>query len=95
MQISHIANINKTNIFMLPQVLPDQLHCYFLNGDAPVEDGRSLQGSLVSKIPFRHPAQVPLLLDIIRHQAAYNNLIGSCVKRLSIKEGKYLASDWL
>uniref|UniRef100_A0A8D3BEE1 Mediator of RNA polymerase II transcription subunit 1 n=1 Tax=Scophthalmus maximus TaxID=52904 RepID=A0A8D3BEE1_SCOMX len=67
-------------------VLPDQQHCYFLNGDAPVQDGRSLQGTLVSKIPFRHPAQVPLLLDIIRHQAAYNNLIGSCVKRTSVKE---------
>ncbi|KAG8008673.1 Mediator of RNA polymerase II transcription subunit 1 [Nibea albiflora] len=67
-------------------VLPDQQHCYFLNGDAPVQDGRSLQGALVTKIPFRHPAQVPLLLDIIRHQAAYNNLIGSCVKRTSIKE---------
>ncbi|GLD62884.1 mediator of RNA polymerase II transcription subunit 1, partial [Lates japonicus] len=67
-------------------VLPDQQHCYFLNGDAPVQDGRSLQGALVSKIPFRHPAQVPLLLDIIRHQAAYNTLIGSCVKRTSIKE---------
>lgn len=80
---------------MLPQVLPDQLHCYFLNGDAPVQDGHSLQGALVSKIPFRHPAQVPLLLDIIRHQAAYNNLIGSCVKRTSIKEGKYLASGRL
>ncbi|CAI5658793.1 unnamed protein product [Oreochromis niloticus] len=67
-------------------VLPDQQHCYFLNGDAPVQDGRSLQGALVSKIPFRHPAQVPFLLDIIRHQAAYNTLIGSCVKRTSIKE---------
>ncbi|KAF7665401.1 hypothetical protein LDENG_00143990 [Lucifuga dentata] len=67
-------------------VLPDQQHCYFLNGDAPVQDGRSLQGALVSKIPFHHPAQVPALLDIIRHQAAYNTLIGSCVKRTSIKE---------
>ncbi|KAL6094955.1 med1 [Pungitius sinensis] len=67
-------------------VLPDQQHCYFLNGDAPVQDGRCLQGALVSKIPFRHPGQVPLLLDIIRHQAAYNNLVGSCVKRTSIKE---------
>uniref|UniRef100_A0A3Q1KD49 Mediator of RNA polymerase II transcription subunit 1 n=1 Tax=Anabas testudineus TaxID=64144 RepID=A0A3Q1KD49_ANATE len=67
-------------------LLPDQQHCYFLNGDAPVQDGRSLQGALVSKIPFRHPAQVPLLLDIIRHQAAYNTLIGSCVRRTSIKE---------
>ncbi|CAK6956668.1 mediator of RNA polymerase II transcription subunit 1 [Scomber scombrus] len=67
-------------------VLPDQQHCYFLNGDAPVQDGHSLQGALVTKIPFRHPAQVPLLLDIIRHQAAYNTLIGSCVKRTSIRE---------
>uniref|UniRef100_A0A3Q3GHS8 Mediator of RNA polymerase II transcription subunit 1 n=1 Tax=Kryptolebias marmoratus TaxID=37003 RepID=A0A3Q3GHS8_KRYMA len=68
-------------------ILPDQHHCYFLNGDAPVQDGHSLQGAMVSKIPFRHPAQVPLLLDIIRHQAAYNSLIGSCVKRTSVKEG--------
>uniref|UniRef100_A0A8C2L027 Mediator of RNA polymerase II transcription subunit 1 n=1 Tax=Cyprinus carpio TaxID=7962 RepID=A0A8C2L027_CYPCA len=63
-----------------------QQHCYFLNGDAPVQDGRSLQGAYVSKIPFRHPAQVPALLDIIRHQAAYNTLIGSCVKKTYIKE---------
>ncbi|KAJ0060387.1 hypothetical protein NL108_010164, partial [Boleophthalmus pectinirostris] len=67
-------------------VLPDQQHCYFLNGDAPVQDGHCLQGALVTKIPFRHPAQVPLLLDIIRHQAAYNTLIGSCVKQTSFKE---------
>nr|XP_055031695.1 mediator of RNA polymerase II transcription subunit 1 [Misgurnus anguillicaudatus] len=66
--------------------LPGQQHCYFLNGDAPVQDGRSLQGVLVNKIPFRHPAQVPALLDIIRHQAAYNTLIGSCVKKTFIKE---------
>ncbi|XP_041830067.1 mediator of RNA polymerase II transcription subunit 1 [Melanotaenia boesemani] len=67
-------------------ILPDQQHCYFLNGDAPVQDGHSLQGAMVSKIPFGHPAQVPFLLDIIRHQAACNTLIGSCVKRTSIKE---------
>ncbi|XP_056627467.1 mediator of RNA polymerase II transcription subunit 1 isoform X2 [Triplophysa dalaica] len=66
--------------------LPGQQHCYYLNGDAPVQDGRSLQGALVHKIPFRHPAQVPTLLDIIRHQAAYNTLIGSCVKKTYIKE---------
>lgn len=69
------------------QSLPDQQHCYFLNGDAPVQDGHSLQGTLVSKIPFRHPAQVPALLDVIRHQAAANTLIGSCVKRTFIKDG--------
>uniref|UniRef100_A0AAY4ADS4 Mediator of RNA polymerase II transcription subunit 1 n=1 Tax=Denticeps clupeoides TaxID=299321 RepID=A0AAY4ADS4_9TELE len=66
--------------------LPGQQHCYFLNGDAPVQDGHYLQGALVFRIPFRHPAQVPILLDIIRHQAAYNTLIGSCVKRTLIRE---------
>lgn len=86
--VSTIINLHR----LRSQVLPGQLHCYFLNGDAPVQDGRALQGALVSKIPFRHPAQVPLLLDIIRHQAAYNTLIGSCVKRTSIKEGICLLS---
>lgn len=75
-------------LFTLLQSLPGQQHCYFLNGDAPVQDGLSLQGVLVSRIPFRHPAQVPALLDIIRHQAAYNTLIGSCVKRTQLKEGE-------
>ncbi|XP_032430373.1 mediator of RNA polymerase II transcription subunit 1 [Xiphophorus hellerii] len=77
------ATLNNMHFY---SILPDQHHCYFLNGDAPVQDGHSLQGAMVSKIPFRHPAQVPLLLDIIRHQAAYNTLIGSCVKRTSVKE---------
>ncbi|XP_014847701.1 PREDICTED: mediator of RNA polymerase II transcription subunit 1 [Poecilia mexicana] len=77
------ATLNNMHFY---SILPDQHHCYFLNGDAPVQDGHSLQGTMVSKIPFRHPAHVPLLLDIIRHQAAYNTLIGSCVKRTSVKE---------
>uniref|UniRef100_A0A8C6Q3T3 Mediator of RNA polymerase II transcription subunit 1 n=1 Tax=Nothobranchius furzeri TaxID=105023 RepID=A0A8C6Q3T3_NOTFU len=77
------ATLNNMHFY---SILPDQHHCYFLNGDAPVQDGHSLQGAMVSKIPFRHPAQVPFLLDIIRHQAAYNTLIGSCVKRTSAKE---------
>uniref|UniRef100_A0A096LU77 Mediator of RNA polymerase II transcription subunit 1 n=1 Tax=Poecilia formosa TaxID=48698 RepID=A0A096LU77_POEFO len=77
------ATLNNMHFY---SILPDQHHCYFLNGDAPVQDGHSLQGAMVSKIPFRHPAHVPLLLDIIRHQAAYNTLIGSCVKRTSVKE---------
>uniref|UniRef100_A0A2K6E0G1 Mediator of RNA polymerase II transcription subunit 1 n=1 Tax=Macaca nemestrina TaxID=9545 RepID=A0A2K6E0G1_MACNE len=67
--------------------LPGQQHCYFLNKDAPLPDGRSLQGTLVSKITFQHPGRVPLILNLIRHQVAYNTLIGSCVKRTILKEG--------
>ncbi|KAJ6660697.1 hypothetical protein lerEdw1_017694 [Lerista edwardsae] len=66
--------------------LPGQQHCYFLNKDAPLPDGRSLQGTLLSKIPFHHPSRVPLILNLIRHQVAYNTLIGSCVKRTVLKE---------
>ncbi|XP_024065794.1 mediator of RNA polymerase II transcription subunit 1 isoform X2 [Terrapene carolina triunguis] len=66
--------------------LPGQQHCYFLNKDAPLPDGRSLQGTLISKITFQHPGRVPLILNLIRHQVAYNTLIGSCVKRTVLKE---------
>ncbi|NXG55823.1 MED1 polymerase, partial [Hemiprocne comata] len=66
--------------------LPGQQHCYFLNKDAPLPDGRSLQGTLISKIAFQHPGRVPLILNLIRHQVTYNTLIGSCVKRTVLKE---------
>lgn len=66
--------------------LPGQQHCYFLNKDAPLPDGRSLQGTLISKIAFQHPGRVPIILNLIRHQVAYNTLIGSCVKRTVLKE---------
>ncbi|XP_078280526.1 mediator of RNA polymerase II transcription subunit 1 isoform X2 [Rhinoraja longicauda] len=66
--------------------LPGQQHCFFLNKDAPIHDGRYLQGALLHKIPFRHPGQVPRILELLRHQVAYNILIGSCVKRTVLKE---------
>eukprot|EP00079_Xenopus_tropicalis_P018715 XP_004920872.3 PREDICTED: mediator of RNA polymerase II transcription subunit 1-like [Xenopus tropicalis] len=66
--------------------LPGQQHCYFVNKDAPLPDGRSLQGTLLSKIPFQHPGRVPIILSLIRHQVACNTLIGSCVKRTMLKE---------
>ncbi|XP_029428005.1 mediator of RNA polymerase II transcription subunit 1 isoform X3 [Rhinatrema bivittatum] len=66
--------------------LPGQQHCYFLNKDAPLPNGRCLQGTLLSKIPFQHPGRVPFILNLIRYQVAYNTLIGSCVKRTILKE---------
>lgn len=72
---------------ILFQSLPGQQHCYFVNKDAPLPDGRCLQGTLLSKIPFQHPGRVPTILNLIRHQMACNTLIGSCVKRTVVKEG--------
>ncbi|XP_068090622.1 mediator of RNA polymerase II transcription subunit 1-like [Hyperolius riggenbachi] len=53
--------------------LPDCVdHCYVLNS-GPVF------GKLVYKIPFTHPDQVLSILEIMRHQVAYNTLLYSCI----------------
>ena len=64
------------------QTLPDQSHCYFLS------DHDSLQGYMVKKIPFSHPAHVPRILAILRKQAVFNSIISSCVRTSGI-QGKY------
>ncbi|NWZ28080.1 MED1 polymerase, partial [Asarcornis scutulata] len=51
-------------------------HCYFINTGSAKSD---LAGALVSKIPFTHPKCVPDVIEILRHQMAYNSLISSCV----------------
>ncbi|XP_030302099.1 mediator of RNA polymerase II transcription subunit 1-like [Calypte anna] len=43
-------------------------------------------GALVSKIPFSHPKCVPGVIEILRHQVAYNSLISSCVSQEHINE---------
>ncbi|XP_050161284.1 mediator of RNA polymerase II transcription subunit 1-like isoform X3 [Myiozetetes cayanensis] len=64
--------------------LPDcPKHCYFINKDSEKSD---LAGALVSKIPFSHPKCVPGVIEILRHQVAYNTLISSCVSDKHINE---------
>ncbi|XP_068261574.1 mediator of RNA polymerase II transcription subunit 1-like [Nyctibius grandis] len=64
--------------------LPDcPKHCYFINKGSEKTD---LVGALVSKIPFNHPKCVPGVIEILRHQAAYNSLISSCVSEKHINE---------
>ncbi|XP_074002717.1 mediator of RNA polymerase II transcription subunit 1-like [Numenius arquata] len=64
--------------------LPDcPKHCYFINKGSEKSD---LAGALVSKIPFSHPNCVPGVIEILRHQVAYNNLISSCVSEKHINE---------
>ncbi|NXA33272.1 MED1 polymerase, partial [Eudromia elegans] len=64
--------------------LPDcPKHCYFINkGSGKTE----LAGALVSKIPFTHPKCVPDIIEVLRHQMAYNTLISSCVSEKHINE---------
>ncbi|XP_027760779.1 mediator of RNA polymerase II transcription subunit 1-like isoform X6 [Empidonax traillii] len=64
--------------------LPDcPKHCYFINKDSEKSD---LAGALVSRIPFSHPKCVPGVIEILRHQVAFNTLISSCVSDKHINE---------
>nr|XP_021124815.1 mediator of RNA polymerase II transcription subunit 1 isoform X5 [Anas platyrhynchos] len=64
--------------------LPDSpKHCYFINTGSAKSD---LAGALVSKIPFTHPKCVPDVIEILRHQMAYNSLISSCVSEKHTNE---------
>ncbi|XP_027511664.1 mediator of RNA polymerase II transcription subunit 1-like isoform X10 [Corapipo altera] len=64
--------------------LPDcPKHCYFINKGSEKSD---LAGALVRKIPFSHPNCVPGVIEILRHQVAYNTLISSCVSDKHINE---------
>ncbi|XP_071592983.1 mediator of RNA polymerase II transcription subunit 1-like [Heliangelus exortis] len=63
--------------------LPDcPKHCYCINTGSE----KSLLGALISKIPFSHPKCVPGVIEILRHQVAYNSLISSCVSQKHINE---------
>ncbi|XP_014036434.2 mediator of RNA polymerase II transcription subunit 1-like isoform X2 [Salmo salar] len=62
--------------FLVP--LPGrEMHSYVLPGAAWEE--AALRGALVSTIPFTHPAHVPALLELLRHQCAINTLLASCI----------------
>ncbi|XP_044862539.1 mediator of RNA polymerase II transcription subunit 1-like isoform X4 [Mauremys mutica] len=64
--------------------LPDcPKHSYFINKGT---EKSGITGALVSKIPFTHPKCVPAIIEILRHQVAYNTLIGSCVSENTINE---------
>jgi len=60
--------------------LPDQQHCYFMT-ETP-----ALTGQLVSYVPFRHPQQVPAIIEVLRTQAQFNTLISSCVRTNSLED---------
>lgn len=62
--------------------LTDQNHCYFLT------NSKNLDAITISSVPFTEPSQVPLILNLLRLQAAFNSLISSCI-RLKGKQGKF------
>ncbi|KAM9712188.1 mediator of RNA polymerase II transcription subunit 1-like isoform 2-T3 [Menidia menidia] len=72
---SHMETFDNQNIFTVP--LPGGVvHSYVLPGGewaAP-----ALRAAVVESVPFSHPAHVPALLELLRHQCAINTLLSSC-----------------
>ncbi|XP_010866176.2 mediator of RNA polymerase II transcription subunit 1 [Esox lucius] len=54
-----------------------EMHSYVFPGAA--WNQAALKGALVCTIPFTHPAHVPPLLELLRHQCAINTLLASCI----------------
>ncbi|XP_077125327.1 mediator of RNA polymerase II transcription subunit 1-like [Ranitomeya variabilis] len=51
--------------------------CFVLN--SRLDNENIVIGALVKKIPFIDPNHVPSILEVLRHQAAYNTLLSSCI----------------
>lgn len=59
------------------QSLPGSVvHSYALPGAA--WDVPTQKATVVDSVPFTHPAHVPALLELLRHQCAINTLLRSC-----------------
>ncbi|XP_039609338.1 mediator of RNA polymerase II transcription subunit 1 isoform X2 [Polypterus senegalus] len=62
------------------QSLPgDEVQSYILSQYVPGNQKGPMEGVLLSKIPFSHPEQVPAILEVLRHQCAFNTLLSSCI----------------
>lgn len=61
-------------------------HSYVLPGaawEAPAQ-----RGTVVDSIPFTHPAHVPALLELLRHQCTFNTLLSTCVASQHASTGR-------
>ncbi|XP_030751629.1 mediator of RNA polymerase II transcription subunit 1 isoform X2 [Sitophilus oryzae] len=66
-----MSSNNNKGLFV---TLPDQTHCYCMT------ENKNMNGIFVSNILFTHPAQVASILTVLREQALFNTVIGSCVR---------------
>uniref|UniRef100_A0A3Q2E9X5 Mediator of RNA polymerase II transcription subunit 1 n=1 Tax=Cyprinodon variegatus TaxID=28743 RepID=A0A3Q2E9X5_CYPVA len=63
-------------------VLPEgEIHTYILPEAA--WDVPTQRAALLDGVPFTHPAHVCAILELLRHQCAYNTLLNSCFTPLS------------
>lgn len=65
------------NMFSVQPLPGGVMHSYVLPGAA--WEVVPQIGTVVDSIPFTHPAHVPALLELLRHQSAINTLLRSCI----------------
>lgn len=71
------------------------MHSYVLSGFA--REASAHRATVVDSIPFTHPAHVPALLELLRHQCAINTLLRSCVTSQGAGTGGrfiYFLTSW-
>lgn len=61
-------------------------HSYVLPGAA--WEVPAQRGTVVDSIPFTHPAHVPALLELLRHQCTFNTLLSTCVTSRHANTGR-------
>ncbi|XP_078137389.1 mediator of RNA polymerase II transcription subunit 1-like [Sander vitreus] len=86
---SHGETLDEQDIICTVPLPGGVMHSYILPGDA--WEVPALRGTVVDSVPFTHPARVPALLDLLRHQCAINTLLKSCI--ISQCAGTDLACD--
>ena len=70
----YMKGINYVSVQPLPGSV---MHSYILPGAA--WEVPAQRGAVVDSIPFTHPAHVPALLELLRHQCVINTLLRSCM----------------
>ncbi|GAA6215188.1 mediator of RNA polymerase II transcription subunit 1-like isoform X1 [Lates japonicus] len=74
---SHGERLDEQDTIFIVPVPGDVMHSYILPGaawEAPAQ-----RGTVMDSIPFTHPAHVPAVLELLRHQCVINILLRSCI----------------
>jgi len=81
-KVAHIESCDLEN-HVYSVKLPDEAHTYHVFDNYLEKAG----GVYISKMPFTHPTSIPSILKILRQQAMFNFVIGSCMRRSKHSSG--------
>ncbi|KAK1885589.1 Mediator of RNA polymerase II transcription subunit 1 [Dissostichus eleginoides] len=73
----HMETLDEQDAIFTAPLPGSVMHSYILPGAA--WEVPAQRGAVVDSIPFTHPAHVPALLELLRHQCVINTLLRSCM----------------